>query len=195
MEKIFSILHICMTHYLNPNNMTRRHVQVIKGTILGGSSIICPKNGRNCYLSMRSKNGLWMDYKLRELTELASPEPLTLEKTNRWHSLSYPIFSDLYQEFYQNGKRNLKENALESLSDVAFAIWLGDAGKIRDEELILNTNIWGKKGNKLIIDYFNSLEYKTEIIKERKSLRVKLDKSSTKKFLNLAVPHLPVFML
>ena len=43
--------------------------QILYGTILGGSSIVNPTYGRNCYLAMRDNNLNWLSYKINELKE------------------------------------------------------------------------------------------------------------------------------
>lgn len=165
--------------------------QIIIGTVLGGSSIIKPTKGMNCYLSMRDKRAEWLEYKARELSTLASDKPFTLERTNRWHSCSYPIFNKFRDMFYnKKGKRKVNAEELV-LADLGWAIWFGDCGKYEKESIVLNTHVWGEKGTKSIINYFSLCDYKAEIFKERNGFRVKLDKTSSRDFLSIARPHLP----
>jgi hypothetical protein len=183
-----------VTHLINPR-ISIREKQIIIGTILGGSSIVKPAKGKNCYLSMRSKNGLWLDFKARELSNFASAAPITIEKTNRWHSLCYPIFNDLRTSFYdKDGARRVKKEMVESLHDTALAVWFGDCGKYIDGEIILNTHIWKEKGSKVIKKCLGYCGWKAEIFMDRKSFRVKLDETSSKDFLSYVVPHLPPFI-
>lgn len=179
-----------MTHIINPQ-VTERQLQIIKGTILGGSSIIKPLGGKNCYLSMRSKNGKWLEYKGAELQSLASGTPFTLEKTNRWHSLCYPIFNELKKMFYKDKKRNLTMETLDAcrLNDLAFTVWYGDAAICHKEIVTFNTHIWGKQGNEILVEYFGYLGYHSEIVKERQSYRLRLDKSSSIGLTNMIRPH------
>jgi hypothetical protein len=181
-----------MTHLIDPH-ITDRQKQVVKGTILGGSSIIKPVGGRNCYLSMRSKNDKWIDYKGSELSAFSSGAPFTIEKTNRWHSLCYPIFNDIRELFYDGKKRVLKLEALEDLQDIAFMIWYGDAGFYHKNSVIFNTNIWGKKGTETIKEYFDMCGYISVIYKDRKSYRVKLNEESSMQLLKTIAPHFPHF--
>lgn len=183
-----------MTHYFNPD-LSWRQNQIILGTILGGSSLIKPKNGKNVYLSMRSKDGQWLDWKSTQLLEVTSQEPVTIEKTNRWHSLCYPIFSDLRNSFFKNNKRNLTLEVLEksALSDISFMIWFVDVGSYDKGSLVFNTNIWGEKGTKNIKKYFSLLDWDSEIVMERKGFRIKLDENSSKEMLKLISPLFPHF--
>ena len=175
---------------LKPVEITLRQEQIIRGTILGGSSIVQPQKGINCYLSMRSKCNLWLEYKARELQILASCTPFTEEKTYRWHSLCYPVFKKFHDEFYKDGKRTLKLSSLDSFHDIGLAIWFRDCGKVKSNKVIINTHIWGKEGTEIIKEYFDIIGYKTKIFYERNCLRVKLDVASSTSFMCLVSPHI-----
>ena len=175
--------------------ITVRQREIIISTILGGSSIVKPAKGKNCYLSMRSKNNLWLEYKGRELQILASPAPFTIESTFRWHSLCYPLFAEFQEMFYRKGERRLDGKILDPLRDVGLAIWFGDCGHYLKGHVTLNTHIWGESGSKVIKKYFQCLGYKPEITKERGCFRVRLDKASSETYLRLIVPQLPAFIV
>ena len=179
-----------MTHIINPKITHAQH-SLITGTILGGSSIIKPKKGKNCYLSMRDKDLSWLKFKADQISELSSHSPMTIEKTNRWHSVCYPVFNDYRESFYKDGKRRLEQDSLNLLHDSGIAIWFGDAGKCMGGRAVFNTNIWGKRGAELIIEYFDSLDWKCETFMERGNYRVRLDADSTDEMLKMCAPYLP----
>lgn len=179
-----------MTHMINPK-ITQAQRFLIIGTILGGSSIIKPKKGKNCYLSMRDKDLAWLKFKADQLKELTSQAPLTIEKTNRWHSVCYPLFNEYYDMFYNGKNRCLRMENLHLLHDSSIAIWFGDAGKCKNDCVIFNTNIWGKKGTESIVEYFRSLDWEAEIFMERKNYRIRMNEDSSKDFLKLVGPYLP----
>lgn len=184
-----------MTHFINPK-ITIRQRNFIIGTILGGSSIVKPSKGKNCYLSMRSKDFEWLKFKALELQNLASYEPITIEKTNRWHSICYPLFNEFHQMFYdETNERKLTAEVLDLLQDVAMAIWFVDCGKYEDGQITLNTHIWGEQGSNEIVEYFSRLECQAEVFRERNNYRLRLDKDSSIDFLKIIVPHLPKFVL
>jgi len=172
-----------------------RQRETILGTILGGSSIIKPTKGQNCYLSMRSKNNLWLEYKARELQVLASSAPFTVEKTYRWHSLCYPLFLNFHALFYHKGKRRLSCKVLDPLHDMGLAIWFADCGSYLKGRVTLNTHIWGENGSKEVCKYFRHLGYKPELIQQRDCLRVRLDETSSEMYMKLITPQLPVFII
>ena len=155
-----------------------------------------PKRGRNCYLSMRGRDIEWLRYKATQLEALASQDPITIEKTNRWHSVCYPVFNDYRDKFYnRKGERRLQIEELSGMMDVALAIWFGDCGKYKNRKVVLNTHIWKERGSKIIVKYFGYLDYKAELIQERKNFRVCLDERSSADFMSLVEPKLPYFFL
>lgn len=190
---MFPILDTLMTHTFSPK-INIRQDNVIIGTILGGSSIVKPAKGRNCYLSMRNKDIKWLKYKADQLSSLSSQKPFTTEKTNRWHSKCYPLFN-AYRRFYGPRGRNLEVEHLDPLRDTGLAIWYGDCGKYVKEKVVLNTHIWGEEGSKAIVKYFSYLDYKAKVFKERDSFRVGLDEDTSAVFLKLVYPQLPYFFI
>ena len=181
-----------MTHVLSPK-ISNRQRNIIIGTILGGSSVVKPSKGRNCYLSMRSKNIDWLRWKATELRALATQDPITVEKTNRWHSICYPIFNELREAFYTDKKRHLEDDALDLLQDSAMGVWFGDCGRYENERIVLNTHVWGEDGSKLVVEYFAKLDWKSEVFTERKNFRVRLDEKSSEDFLRITMPQMPHF--
>lgn len=155
-----------------------------------------PKRGCNCYLSMRGRNIDWLRYKATELETLASQDPITVEKTNRWHSVCYPVFNSYREKFYNSkGERRLQIEELDGMWDVALAIWFGDCGRYKNGKVVLNTHIWREHGSKTIVKYFNYLDYDAEVIQERKNFRVRLDEKSSLDFMKMVEPKLPFFFV
>ena len=179
-----------MTHMINPT-VTAQQKFLIIGTILGGSSIIRPKKGKNCYLSMRDKDIDWLKHKADQIKDLASQSPMTIEKTNRWHSVCYPLFNEFYEMFYDNGNRSLKMKDLNLLHDSSIAVWFGDSGKCNGKNVVLNTNIWGKTGTESVVEYLSSLDWKSSVFLERGNYRIKIDEDSSEEFLNMVASYLP----
>ncbi len=184
-----------MTYYSSPE-VTDWQRQIIIGTILGGSSLVKPKRGRNCYLFMRSSDKAWLNYKATELGALASQRPFTNESnTLRWHSNCYPIFTEYYQIFYGSGKKEVKMENLDYLRDIGLAIWYGDCGKLKWSKIILNTSRFGEEGNEIICNYLKEAGIgESEVVKERKCLRIVLSETATQKFLGVVAHRLPDFM-
>ena len=174
-----------LTKLGNPT-FTKRHWQLIAGTIIGGSSLIKPKNGKHYYLSMRGKNAEWLEYKALILKDFASLEPFTKEKTNRWHSLCFPVFDQFAPLFYKEGKRHLTVDILSQLWTYGLMVWYQDSAKHDDKNIIFNTHIWGKTGTQIVVDYFNLCGWSSETIKEG----VMLDSESSLKLFKMIEPEM-----
>jgi hypothetical protein len=184
-----------MTYYDNPS-VVDWHRQIIMGTVLGGSSLVKPKKGKNCYLFMRSANKRWLEYKAYELSILASQRPFTKEgNTIRWHSNCYPIFTNYYEVFYDENKKSVKMDILDSLRDIGLAIWYVDCGKLTKNRIILNTNKFGEEGTEIIAKYFQEVGVgETNLIRERKYVRLQFSSEATTKFLLIVANRIPDFM-
>lgn len=184
-----------MTYYENPE-ISDWHKQIIIGTVLGGSSLVKPKKGRNCYLFMRSADVNWLKYKATELDNLASQRPYTQEgNTLRWHSNCYPVFTEYYDLFYKNGKKAITMEVLDSLRDIGLAVWYGDSGRVKKDSIILNTNKFGEEGTSVISQYFIEAGIgETKMAKERKYIRLILTPEATERFLLIVANRIPDFM-
>jgi hypothetical protein len=184
-----------MTYYDNPE-ISDWHRQIIIGTVLGGSSLVKPNKGRNCYLFMRSADKNWLNYKAGELLSLSSQRPFTQEgNTLRWHSNCYPIFTEYYNKFYGSGKKLVKMDILDALRDIGLAIWYGDCGKFKKGKVVLNTNKFGEDGTQIISNYFREAGIgETSLTKERKYIRLSFSEEATDKFLLVLASRLPDFM-
>ena len=181
-------------HITSPQ-ITGRQNKIIIGTILGGSSIVKPSKGKHCYLAMRSRNRRWIERKASELAILASPEPFTESThTNRWHSLCYPIFDEYRDMFYKDNVRHIKSTILDTMYDLSWAIWYMDSGTYLNEEIILNTHVWGEKGTKTIERYFrNGFNFSTRITTDRGRFRITINPDSSKDFFKIISPHVPLW--
>ena len=167
--------------------------QIISGTILGGSSIVKPKTSRNHYLSMRSRDSKWIDYKSQNLENLSAQNSFYFEEngTIRWHSASYPIFNDFYAKFYEKGKRKTRMEVLDELRDIALAIWFLDSGKIKNKQLTMYTSCHGEKGTKTINKYFNEVGFPSDILDVGK---IRLTEFATMEFIKTVDIYIPEFM-
>ena len=179
---------------VNQPTVTDRHYEIIAGTVLGGSSLIKAARGKHCYLSMRDRNAVWLEYKAAELKSLASDAPFTVEKTLRWHSLCYPAFDVVRGMFYEGKRRRLRIEPLDRLHDVGLAIWYGDCGSYRNGKVTLRTHLWGREGTKVIAEYFDRLGWPGKTRQERGYWRFVMTGESARRYLSRVVPQLPGFL-
>lgn len=166
------------------------------GTILGGSSIVKPPKGKNCYLFMRSCNKTWLSYKAAELKDFASQNPFTKEtNTNRWHSSCWPMFNDYRQMFYKNDRKVITAEIMQPLRDIGLAVWFGDNGKIdKNGSVILNTHNFGMKSSKAVVSYLKSCDIESKVWLQDGRYRVRITLEGSIRFLKTIAHRLPIFM-
>jgi len=182
-----------MTHLFNPK-LSNRQSNIIKGAILGGSSLVRPKKGKNIYLSMRSKDLEWLQWKASELESLSTKGNITNDGTYRWHSMCYPIFSELRTTFYdKDDKRRLLSETLDMLQDVAISVWFADAAKVKNKKIILNTHIWGEEGSKKIVKYFKAIDIEANLKITSRGTKINFEIENAYKIYNLVTSQLPPF--
>jgi len=166
--------------------------QVIIGTVLGGSSIIKPKKGRNCYLSMRGKSAHWLECKTQELHFPRAQNPYYVENRRyfRWHSACLPLFNEFHKLLYDNGKRKVDIEVLNGLRDIGLAVWFLDAGSIRVNKLYMSVSWFADESIATICRYFQEIDLDNEIVGKS----IVFSELSTKRFLRVVVDFVPKFM-
>lgn len=186
-----------MTYQSSPE-LSNQQKQILYGTILGGSSIIKPKKGKNCYLAMRDNNPDWLCYKMFELKSLFKQEGEPVKRdatTNRCYSKAYPIFNDMYDTFYVDGQKCVTKDILESLTDIAWMVWFLDSGRKSSRKAYLRTHKYGKEGSEIIAEYFNSLDCECDIHLCRNRYEIVFSNHGAYEYLKVIAHRMPKFML
>lgn len=179
-----------MTYIFNPT-LSDWERQVITGTVLGGSSLVRPKEGKNAYLIMRSIDKTWLEYKAQELEIFRYNNSFSKENNSfKWRSACYPIFNEFYKMFIYKKARRLSMDILDTLKDIGLAIWFGDKGTCKKGIVSLNLSIFGKKGAETTVKYFNEVGIEAELV-DRK---VVFTKHGSERFIATIGEKLPDFM-
>jgi len=172
--------------------------QIIIGTVLGGSSLTKPPNGKNFYLSMRSKEELWLRYKVAELDKYYGDT--SLQKyggTFRANSPCMPNITSLHNRLYDENGRILKMEVLDMLMDIGLAIWYLDGGGRTGrgkKNAYLNATKFGDAGAKIAKEYFDTLDMPCEINKSKSRIRILFSVSGTEEFFKITAHRFPAFM-
>lgn len=185
-----------MTYAIGPK-LTLNQKMVLYGTILGGSSIIKPARGKNCYLAMRDCNINWLSYKTNELKQLFKIDDMLIKKdksTHRCYSIAYPVFNELYDLFYENGKKVIRNQLLDELNDVAWMVWFVDAGRKTKRKAYLRTHKFGKEGTEAICNYFNSVSTECTIRESQGKHELIFSNAGSHRLLKTIVHRIPKFL-
>jgi hypothetical protein len=172
--------------------------QILYGTILGGSSIIKPDRGKNCYLAMRDNNKDWLQFKVDSLSDFFKIDDKTIKQdknTYRCYSVAYPIFNDIYNVFYKDGEKFVAKEVLEILTDEAWMTWFIDAGRKSKRKAYLRTHKFGEEGTKMIAEYFNSLDCECLAHQCRSRHEIVFSKKGAEELFKYILPKVPENML
>ena len=143
---------------------------------------------------MRSKDLEWLQWKSSELESLATKGSITNDGTFRWHSMCYPIFSDISPLFYdKDNKRKIITETLDMLQDTAIAVWFADAAKVDKKKIVLNSHIWGEEGSKKIVKYFKTIDIESNLKISSRGTKIFFEVENAYKIYNLITPQLPPF--
>lgn len=172
---------------------------IIIGTVFGGSSLIYPKRGRNCYLSMNSRFPLWLHYKVQELQMYFSNSEITKEgKTYRCRSVCHEDLTNLYQMLYKNNRRFVCEDILNPLRYQALMVWYLDGGGRcgrNKKNIYLNCTLFGEEGTNIIANYFNEMYMTCKISRSKSRIRLIFDVEASHKYAIIIEDAVPLFMI
>lgn len=179
--------------------MYDHQTQILIGTVLGGSSLVKPPRGINYYVSMRSNNDIWLEYKMIEMPDYF-PEPKMRKygNTNRCNSLCHEKITEIRELLYDGTKRKMDMPLLDGLMDTGIAVWFLDSGGKtgRDRKnAYLNTTRFGEQGTNLIRQYFCEVGMECRINRDGRRLKVLFTVDGTLSLLKTIAHRFPHFMI
>jgi len=178
--------------------LTEWQKDIAIGTILAGSSLVKPPHGVNYYLSMRSKNDLWLNYKMQELQDYFPHCHLYKEgNTYRCTSICTPEFTKLHDLLYREKQRVVTEKALYPMKDIGLAIWYLDAGGRtgrNKKNVYMNTTKLGDMGTDFVIKYFKDLDIQCRKTLNKTRIRIIFSVPGTESFLKIIGHRVPSFV-
>ncbi len=172
--------------------------QVLMGTILGGSSLVKPPKGKNYYLSMRSQNERWLRYKMAEMPAYFAGKVVhQYGNTYRANSACSPMLSEFQSRVYDEDRRSISMEILDSLRDIALAIWFLDGGSKTGRgkrNAYLNTTKFGEDGTDIVLRYFNEVGMPCHVNRDGDRLKVLFTVEGTVVFFKTIAHRFPEFM-
>lgn len=172
--------------------------QILIGTVLGGSSLVKPPKGKNYYLSMRGKNEEWLRYKMAEMPNFFKTGAIhKYGNTFRCNSACSEVLTEIKEILYSKNHRKVTMEVLDSLRDIALAVWFLDGGSKtgRDRKnAYINTTKFGESGTKTVLKYFNEVGMPCNINRDGDRLKVLFTVEGSSAFLKLIAHRFPPFM-
>jgi hypothetical protein len=173
--------------------------QVLIGTILGGSSLVKPPKGINYYLSMRSQNELWLEYKMQQMSDLfSSPKINWYNNTFRCNSSCSEKLTVYYNEMYDGNRRKITMSLLDKLKDIGIAVWFLESGSKTGrnrKNAYINTTKFGEDGTKIVHQYFNEVDLECNVNRDGKRIKVLFTVEGTLNLFRVIAHEFPKFML
>ena len=172
--------------------------QILIGTVLGGSSLVKPPKGKNYYLSMRGKNEQWLKYKMAEMPDFFKTGIVhKYGNTFRCNSSCSPVLTEIKDVLYEGSKRKVTMDVLDSLRDIALAMWFLDGGSKtgrNKKNAYINTTKFGEAGTKIVMQYFNEIEMPCNINRDGKRLKVLFTVDATDSLFKVIAHQFPPLM-
>lgn len=169
--------------------------QVICGSLLGAGYV---SRTRPPYMGMsEGRVHDWLRYKGAELEEVGARTPLCASgKVLKWRSASGEVWGHYARMFYGGGGKRVGMETLNSLRDVALAVWFGDKGFWYSKRMVgLRTTAFGAGSNRTIGRYFNEVGMPCELKEDSNgATRVVFTREGTGRFLATVAHRLPPFM-
>ena len=179
--------------------MTDIQEQIVIGAVLGGSSLYKQKKGKNYFLSMRSKDKIWLWYKIAELESYFSSSKLVKQNsTFRCASTCDEDFTHLHKFLYDSNKRVVNEVILDKLNSTGLMTWWleagGWAGRGR-RNAYLNTTLLGEEATELVQRYFEKCYIDCNVNKNKNRRRILFSIEGTAKLWKTIAYRFPPFYI
>ena len=177
-------------------SLTQLQRSIIIGSILGDGYVrIMPKR-RNAFLEINHsyKAKEYVEWKYEQLKSIAGSEPKMRKGKGdrvafRFYTRQHPEITELFQAFYQAGKKMIPETF--TLDPLALAVWyMDDGSKCRDSDVYLNTQQFKHEHQERLINILEQHEIKCRMNKDKQYYRLRILKESLPKFRELIEKHI-----
>jgi len=144
--------------------LSKRQQEYIYGKILGDGCIKFSRQlGRNAFLSVGQSDKSYTEWQYSIMKDFINTEvkvysdKRTIRKDMHYFkTISHPIFTYLYKEFYPNGVKTVSSKWLDKLTLFSLAIWYMDDGSIAqsNHRMRISTESFSYQEHLLIQRYF-----------------------------------------
>jgi hypothetical protein len=178
-------------------SLTEFQKAVIIGCLLGDGAMRCKKHAL-LEINHAYSQKEYVDWKFSQLHQLVSTPPKTRFGNNdriayRFTTRSLPVLTEIYKQFYSNGKKRIPDNL--ELKPVTLAVWFMDDGNRSYRALYLNTHKFCMNSQRKLIRMLKDQHQITaHPNKDKKYYRLRIAVASVLLFKRLIEPYiLPSF--
>ena len=187
--------------------LTNLQKEMIVGCLLGDGRLESRSKNKTVRLRIHhsdsQKSYLFWKYKiLQNITSNSPKRSIYLDKRNNqeyyswyFHTLTIEELRYFYEIFYKDGKKIIPKNIFDILTSLSLAVWLMDDGCNFKNSLVLNTQSFSLKEQKVLINVLEK-KYQLEatINKDRKNYRLRINKENSKRFKEIVKSYIIPFM-
>lgn len=164
---------------------------IIIGSILGDGYLRVIKGRKNAFLEINHsfKQKEYVDWKYDQLKSIVKSPPKSRKSNGgrvayRFYTKQHPELTELFKNFYQNGKKIIPDNL--QLDPIILAIWFMDDGsKCRLSDIYLNTQQFDNESQRKIISSLKKIGLSASLNKDKSYYRIRFIKSSLPKLRSL----------
>ncbi len=168
-------------------SLTKLQRSIVIGTILGDGYLRIISGRKNALLEINHSitQREYVDWKYTMLKSIAgSPPKERISGVNRrayrFYSKQLPEFTELFNQFYKNGKKIIPQNIV--LNPMSIAVWFMDDGSYcRESDVYLNTQQFSLKDQKMLSNVLTRIGLKTTLNKDKQYYRLRFLKESIPK--------------
>jgi len=176
-------------------SLTKKEKSIIVGSVLGDGYLRIVPGRKNALFEIDSsiKQKFYIDWKYQALKRIVITPPRRRKGNGtriayRFSTRQHPDLTEIYQKFYQNGKKIVPEFQLNSL---IMAVWFMDDGSKTYKTYYLNTQGFDYLSQKRLIETLKK-EYGIESSLNRDKIyyRIRIRTGSADRFRRIINPYI-----
>lgn len=168
---------------------------VIIGCVLGDGYLRKLEGRKNAFLEVNhsAKAKEYVEWKYRILKKICKSPPKERRidekrKALRFYTREHPEITEIYERFYQNGKKVVPKGF--ELNPLILAVWFMDDGsKTKKGDLYLNTQKFDWKNQRRLLHALRMIGIRARMNKDKKYWRIRIYKESIPKLVELISPY------
>lgn len=176
-------------------SLTKLQRSVIIGSLFGDGYLRIVPGRRDAFLEINHSftQKEYVDWKYSVLKSLCRSAPKARRGNGgriayRFTTRQRSEFSELYGEFYKSGRKCIP-SAIR-IDPITLAVWFMDDGsKSRERDVYLNTQQFAREDQERCISLLESLGVESRLNKDKEYTRIRILKSSLRRFWNIVAPH------
>ena len=175
-------------------SLTQEQKSIIIGTLLGDGYLRIVPGRKNAFLEVNHSisEKEYVDWKYLKLRTLVKSFPKRRRGKKgraayRFFTRQHPELTELYKEFYQDGKKIVPELRLNSL---ILAVWFMDDGSKSGGSYYLNTQRFDFSSQKRLVKILESqFKIESSLNRDKKYYRIRIKGKSAGRFRKLIEKH------